>query len=227
MTDAEKIAAFDKMQEKTEQPEADTPLRLDIGCGKNKKEGFVGLDQYDIPGVDVVCDLREKEWRLKWMPHYSLVGKIGEYVQPKTEEGWFRLSDNSVDEVNCSHFVEHLTAIERVRFMNELYRVMKPGAKATITTPHWCSNRAYGDMTHQWPPVSEMWFYYLSKQWREDQVPHTDKRWNPEGYDCDFEAGWGYSMHPSLLPRNLEFQQDALQFKKEAAQDIIATLTKK
>lgn len=199
MTDAEKIAAFDKMQEKTEQPEADTPLRLDIGCGKNKKEGFIGLDQYAIDGVDVVCDLRKK------LPY----------------------KDGSVDEIHCSHFLEHLEAKERVAFMNELYRIMRPGAKATIITPHWCSNRAYGDMTHCWPPVSEMWFYYLSKQWREDQVPHTDKRWNPDGYDCDFEAGWGYSMHPSLQSRNLEFQQDALQFKKEAAQDIIATLTKK
>lgn len=220
MTDAEKIAAFDKMQEKTEQPEADTPLRLDIGCGKNKKEGFVGLDQYAMEGVDLTCDLSKHRWYFK----------VDQFQHPAlilADNKMLMLADNSVDEVHCSHFIEHLTATERVRFMNELYRVMKPGAKATLIAPHWCSNRAYGDMTHCWPPVSEMWFYYLSKQWREDQVPHTDKRWNPDGYDCDFEAGWGYSMHPSLLPRNLEFQQDALQFKKEAAQDIIATLTKK
>lgn len=180
-------------------PEPQVPLRIDIGCGKNKKEGFIGVDQFAIPGVDVVCNVREG------LPY----------------------DNDSVDEVHCSHFIEHLTALERVRFMNELYRVMKVGAKATLISPHWCSNRAYGDMTHCWPPVAEMWFYYLSKQWREDQVPHTDKRWNPDGYDCDFEATWGYSMHPAIMSRNQEFQQDALQFKKEAAQDIIATLTKK
>lgn len=180
-------------------PEPQVPLRIDIGCGKNKKEGFIGVDQYAIPGVDVVCNMREG------LPY----------------------DNDSVDEVHCSHFIEHLERQERVRFMNELYRVMKVGAKATLIAPHWCSNRAYGDMTHCWPPVAEMWFYYLSKQWREDQVPHTDKRWNPDGYDCDFEATWGYSMHPAIMSRNQEFQQDALQFKKEAAQDIIATLTKK
>lgn len=178
--------------------ETNEVIKLDIGCGKNKQPGFIGIDQFAIDGVDVVCNVREG------LPY----------------------SDNSVEEIYCSHFIEHLTALERVRFMNELYRVMKPGAKATLIAPHWCSNRAYGDMTHCWPPVSEMWFYYLSKAWREDQVPHTDKKYNPDGYDCDFNATWGYSLHPVIQARNLEFQQDAIQFKKEAAQDIIATLVK-
>ena len=178
--------------------ETNEVIKLDIGCGKNKQPGFIGIDQFAIDGVDVVCNVREG------LPY----------------------SDNSVEEIYCSHFIEHLTALERVRFMNELYRVMKPGAKVTLIAPHWCSNRAYGDMTHCWPPVSEMWFYYLSKTWREDQVPHTDKKYNPDGYDCDFNATWGYSLHPVIQARNLEFQQDAIQFKKEAAQDIIATLVK-
>ena len=173
--------------------------KLDIGCGKNKKEGFTGVDQYAMEGVDVVCDLR-KTWDFE---------------------------DSSIEEVHSSHFVEHLTADERVHFYNELYRVLKPGAKATIIAPHWASNRAYGDPTHQWPPVAEMSFYYLSKDWRATQAPHTDKKWNAKGYDCDFEATWGYSMHPMLGARNQEFQQFALQMYKEAAQDTIATLTKK
>ena len=175
------------------------PTRLDIGCGKNKKEGFTGVDQYKMPGVDVVMDVR-KPWPWK---------------------------DSSVEEIHCSHFVEHLSGPERVHFVNEVFRVLKPGAKATLITPHWASNRAYGDFTHQWPPVAEMWFYYLSKEWREEQAPHTDEKYNKNGYKCDLEATWGYSLHPALLNRNQDFQQDALQFKKEAAQDIIATLVAK
>lgn len=175
------------------------PIRLDIGCGKNKRAGFLGVDAIKFDGVDVVMDAREA-WPWK---------------------------DNTVDEVNCSHFVEHLTAMERVHFVNELYRVLKPGAKATITVPHWASNRAYGDPTHQWPPVSEMWFYYLSKAWRATNAPHTDAEHNPKGFTCDFDATWGYSLHPTLGVRNGEYQQHALTFWKEAAQDTVATLTKR
>ena len=186
------------MKKKTAPPAG--PIRIDIGCGQSKREGFIGVDQYAMPGVDVVCDVRTE--KLPW-------------------------GDSTVDEVHCSHFLEHLEAKQRVRFMNELYRVMKLGAKMTIIVPHWCSNRAYGDMTHCWPPVSEMWFYYLSSAWRAQQVPHTDIKYNKDGYSCDFEASWGYNMHPAIVPRNPEYQQNALAFYKEAAQDIVATLVKR
>jgi SAM-dependent methyltransferase len=175
-------------------------IRLDIGCGSKKKEGFIGVDQYPMEGVDHVV-------------------KIGKEPLP--------FDADSADEAHSSHFIEHLAATERIQFYNELYRVLKPGAKATIIVPHWNSNRAYGDPTHQWPPVSEMSFYYLSKDWRATQAPHTDKQWNPDGYDCDFEATWGYGMHPALGVKNAEYQQFAIAWYKEACQDIHVTLTKK
>lgn len=169
--------------------------RLDLGCGKNKrKDGeWIGVDSRDFDGVDVVHDL----------------------TQPWPWE------DNSVDEAHSSHFVEHLTAEQRVHFVNELYRVLKPGAKAAIIVPHWASCRAYGDLTHRWPPVSEFWFYYLSKAWRADNAPHND------GYTCDFDATWGYGMRQDLAIRNAEFQQFAMANYKEAILDIHATLIKR
>lgn len=168
-------------------------MKLDLGCGKNKREGFIGVDRRKFDGVDVVTDLR-KLW--PW-------------------------SDGEVEEVHCSHFLEHLTAPERIHFVNELWRVLKVGGKAAIITPHWCSTRAYGDLTHQWPPVSEFWFYYLNKQWRAENAPHNDE------YVCDFEATWGYGVHALIAVRNPEFQQFAINFYKEAAQDLHATLTKR
>ncbi len=178
-------------------------MKLDLGCGKNKKEGFTGVDQYQMPGVDVVCNLGTDKWPFE---------------------------DDCAEEVHCAHFLEHLTNLndkwERVHFFNELHRVMKTGAKCSLVLPHWSSNRFYGDPTHK-EPFSEMGFYYLSKDWRKTQAPHTDKEWNQNGYDCDFEATWGYSLHNDLVVRNQEYQQHALQFWKEAAQDLIATLKKK
>lgn len=168
-------------------------MKLDLGCGKNKKEGFIGVDTRPFEGVDQVVDLTQK-W--PW-------------------------EDNSVDEVNASHIVEHFEAKERIHFVNELYRVLKPGAKAFIVTPHWCSQRATGDLDHRWPPVSEFWYFYLSKEWRDVNAPHNDF------YSCDFDATWGYNMRPDIMVRNQEFQFFAMQNYKEACTDIIATLTKK
>lgn len=174
-------------------------LKLDIGCGARKREGFHGVDQYPMPGVDTVLLVGTAKW--PW-------------------------EDSSVDEIHASHFLEHLTAQERVHFYNEVYRVLKPGAKATIITPHWASNRAYGDPTHQWPPVAEMSFYYLGRAWRESQAPHTDAKWNPQGYTCDLVATWGYTFSPELAARHQDHVQFALANYKEAAQDMHCTLVK-
>lgn len=129
--------------------------------------------------------------------------------------------DGTVEEAHSSHFLEHLTGPERIHFVNELYRVLVPGGKCQVVVPHWCSTRAYGDLTHQWPPVSEFWFFYLLKSWREQNAPHND------GYTCDFDVTYGYSMSPALAVRNEEYQRFALENHKEAAQDMVATLVKR
>ena len=175
------------------------PLRLDIGCGPNKREGFTGVDQTAFKGVDVVTDLR-KPWPFK---------------------------DGSVEEIHCSHCIEHFTALERCHVYNEMYRVLKQGGKVSIIAPHWSSQRAYGDPTHQWPPISGFSFYYLLKSWRDANAPHSDAANLSGGYNCDFDAQWGFGMHQSLVTRNQEYQQFALTFYIEAAADIIATLTKR
>jgi SAM-dependent methyltransferase len=174
-------------------------VRLDFGCGQHKREGFEGVDQSDFPGVDHVLDLT---------------------VFP------YPWADESVDEAHCSHFLEHLPSLTRVGFVNELYRILKPGASCAIVVPHWASGRAYGDPTHQWPPVCEMWFFYLNQAWRDSNAPHTDVARLAGGFACDFDFQCGYAVHPQLTVRAQEFQQFAMTFYKEAAQDIVGTLTK-
>jgi hypothetical protein len=185
------------------------PYKLDLGCGSNKREGFTGVDSLALPGVDVVHDLGSHTW--PW-------------------------ADDTVDEVNCSHMIEHLTWAQRVFFFNELHRVMKKGAKAQITLPHWASNRYYGDPTHK-APFSEMAWLYMNKDWRAGnkekglvaQASHTDSLIapGPLAYSCDFDVSYGYSIAPWLVGRSKGFIDDALQMYKEAAQDMIATVIKK
>lgn len=192
------------VQQAATTPVPEQPLKLDLGCGPNKKPGFTGVDSRKFPGVDVVHDLTAFPWPF---------------------------ADKSVDEVHASHFVEHLNfnsqSNERVKFFNELHRVMKPGAKALIITPHWASERAMGDFTHADKPVTEMMYYYLDRNWRRAQAPHCDRDWNPSGFTCHFPGTtWGYTLRPDLQSRNIEYQTYALQNYKAAAQDLVATLTR-
>lgn len=182
-------------------PQPSLPLRLDLGCGSNKRPGFFGVDQTMFPGVDLAFDLGDRAVTWPW-------------------------PDASVTEVHCSHFLEHLSSDSRIHFMNELCRVLIPGGQALITVPYWASSRAYGDPSHQWPPIGEMTFFYYTKSWRLANAPHVDIAWNPLGFSCDLDTGAGYTLHPNVAPRTLEVQQDMVTFYKEAAQDITATLTK-
>lgn len=173
------------------------PIKLDFGCGKNKRQDngpWIGIDNIKFDGVDVVLDIGKEKWPWK---------------------------DNSVTEAHASHFVEHLKPEERIHFVNELYRVLKPDGKCTIIVPHWASQRAYGDLTHQWPPVSEFWFYYLDKGWRAVNAPHN------LDYTCDFGVTWGYNMRQDIMTRTEEYRIHAMQNFKEACNDTIATFQKK
>jgi SAM-dependent methyltransferase len=176
--------------------EVKPPVKWDIGCGKNKAEGFIGIDAIKFDNVDIVHDVRVIPWPAE---------------------------DNSIDEVHSSHFLEHLTNNERVDFFNELYRVMKPGATARIITPHWSNERAYGDPTHQWPPVTSWLYFYLHKEWRDVNAPHT-------GYTCNFDYNLVGTLDPNdtnVAMRNDETKGFFMRYNINTCIDLIATLTKK
>lgn len=183
-------------------------LRLDLGCGPNPREGFVGFDRIAFNEKVQCVDLRDP-W--PW-------------------------DDESVNEIHSSHFVEHLTAIERCHFFNELFRVLKPNVKnngqnvegfATIIVPHWSSCRAYGDPTHQWPPMGDFFWYYLDADWRAQNAPHADRKNWEHGYDCHLECVWGYSFDPELNLKNDEYRAFAMKNYREQIQDMIVTINRK
>lgn len=168
-----------------------TPLRIDIGCGKTTPDGWEGIDAIDF-GQKHVLDAR------KGLP----------------------FADNSVAEARSMHFVEHLTGAERVPFFNELWRVLAPKATALIVTPNWNHACAYGDPTHQWPPMSQWWPLYLHAEWRAANAPHT-------GYVCDFDHVVAGSWDEVLNVRNAEYKQFAMNHYTNAWRDLIVTLTKR
>ncbi len=94
------------------------PVKVDICCGGNKQPGFIGVDIVEAPGVDIVCDLRER----------------------------FPFEDNYVDYLRAHDAIEHLP--DKIKTMNEIYRVCKNGATADIKVPSTDGRGAFQDPTH-------------------------------------------------------------------------------
>lgn len=144
-------------------------LRLDLACGQHPTEGFIGVDIW--PGADMVVDLLDFPWRTR-IPHPERPGKT-----LRVENGL--IADRSVDEVVCNHFVEHIPMRETadgvdllIAFMNELWRVLKPGARATITHPHSQSARAWWDPTHRRCIPFQTWAYFDSVWLKANGLDH-------------------------------------------------------
>jgi len=82
-------------------------IQLDLGCGPTKPNGFIGVDRFALPRVDIVANL-----------DCSLP---------------FR--DDSVDLLFASHSLEHVSDLMAV--IKEIYRVCKHGAQVCIVAPYY------------------------------------------------------------------------------------------
>jgi acetyltransferase-like isoleucine patch superfamily enzyme/SAM-dependent methyltransferase len=101
----------------TQQPPKEK-VRIDLGCGPRKAPGFIGVDIFPAPGVDIVADLSTT----------------------------FPFEDSSVDVVRAHDFIEHLP--DRLRTMNEIWRICKDGALVDLFVPSSDGRGAFQDPTH-------------------------------------------------------------------------------
>jgi hypothetical protein len=182
-----------KKTKKASKKKAESVLRLDLGCGQGCRAGFEGVDIVKVPGVKWVVDLTKFPWPWK---------------------------DESVDEVYAQQFLEHIPREKRFRFMDELWRVLKPGAKAGMITPYWASMRAIQDPTHEWPPVCEAFYAYLSEEWR------IINGLNHYGVTCNFNAGGIHGMTPEYASKSAETIEFSVKHYLNVANDLFITLTK-
>lgn len=94
-------------------------VRIDLGCGHTKAEGYLGIDRYNLPGVDIVADVN------RGIP----------------------LEDNSVDIVLCSHSLEHFDNIFFI--MEEIYRVCKHRSLIYVLSPYHMETVNFANFYHK------------------------------------------------------------------------------
>ena len=117
--------------------------RLNLGCGRDIKEGWKNIDCLDLPGVDVVADLNH----------------CGAIPLP-----W---GNDSVNEMLLSHTLEHIQ--DSLGLMQELHRIAKPGALLTVRVPYGSSDDADEDPTHVRRYFINSWGYYSQPYfWKAD-----------------------------------------------------------
>lgn len=194
-------------------------LKLDLACGQSKKgEEWIGVDVADLPGVDLVHDLQKYPWPFE---------------------------DESVDEIHCSHYIEHIphddlrSLLEQsdsfeefkkkattekldgvIKFINEIYRILKPGAKATIIAPYYMSTRAFGDPTHT-RYFGDSSLYYFNEEWRKkNRLEHY-------GIIADFNMKYSYFVDNEITLKSEPVRTKAFKHDWNTINDIIVELEKR
>lgn len=112
-------------------------IKLDVGCGKNCKQGFIGVDAIKLDGVSIICNIDKEK-----LP----------------------FEDSSVSEIYTHMLLEHCVNI--VDIMNEFHRVLKNNGKITIIVPYGTTHQFVQDPTHK-TPFNEDTFrkYFINKNY--------------------------------------------------------------
>ena len=94
---------------------------MDIGCGRNKRPGAIGIDRNPRTAADVIADL---------------------------DGAGLPFHESSFSHVSLVHVVEHVASV--VDALEEVHRVLRPGGLLLIETPHCSDASSFGDPTHRW-----------------------------------------------------------------------------
>lgn len=94
--------------------------KLNLGCGKDIKKGFINLDCEKLEGVDVIHDLNKFPYPFK---------------------------NNTFKEIHGFNILEHLE--NTIKVMEEIHRIGNKGCKVIIRVPSFNSYLAYADPTHK------------------------------------------------------------------------------
>lgn len=131
-------------------------------------------------------------------------------------------ADESLDRVTITHVLEYLPGTARIAFINELWRCLVPGGRATLYLPYWSSPNSHADPYLRWPPISELSVQYLaSAEFRaRNRLDYPELR-------ADFDLRWGESYAPEWHIRSDSTRTFAHQHYLGIVTEVVYTLTRR
>jgi len=145
--------------------------KLNLGCGKDYKVGWVNLDYNSQYKIDINHDLDKFPYPFK------------------AEE---------FDYIYCSHVLEHVNDLFKT--INELKRILRGGGVLHIRVPHFSNGNGYNDLTHKrffgWFTFKQMSAGYYNKNF---DFKIIKQRFNflAEGHPiANFLFSWFFNIIP-------------------------------
>lgn len=115
--------------------------KVNLGCGLHCSSDWLNIDGSltSLLGTNMTL-LNKVIYKVAGSSAYYSFNDFNEVI--KNKKLYWRdltdkipLTDNSIDIVFSSHFLEHLTKIKGEQFLNDIYRIMKPGGLVRILVP--------------------------------------------------------------------------------------------
>lgn len=167
-------------------------LKLNIGSGRMKIDGYVSIDIMQIidgngnKTVDIVMDIEKEK-----LPY----------------------ADNSVDEIRIDNTLEHL-GDGFIFCINECWRVLKPTGLMTGNVPPANSNGALRDITHKRQFVVESFDYLTGQNEANPAIPshpkYADYGVKP-WYKVYLDAGIKFKLRPrKTIEYDIKMEQEIL-----------------
>lgn len=116
-------------------------MKLNIGAGTTRYDGFINCDHSDLFNPEYVFDLEKDTWPFE---------------------------NDTVDEVIAHHVLEHMGE-GYFHCLKELYRVCKNDALIDIKVPHYKNENQFHDPTHR-RPITEVGFLLFSKKHNRESI---------------------------------------------------------
>lgn len=143
-------------------------IRLDIGCGANKMQGFVGMDYRPLEGVDIVHDVQLFPWPIPTESvQTAIASHMLEHISPdpgdsRTTKLLQLLIDKKV--LKAKDVQDTIGEIDPgprfMRFMDEVWRILQFGSDFMAVFPYATSGGFYQDPTHVNHINEATWYYF-------------------------------------------------------------------